>query len=262
MSYKSTLNMVLKQSTLVEGVDLDDNYTYTFDALVNEGDRNGFIEMIVTAGRLENYRRNPVILWAHDSRSVPIGRGEPYYEDGILKITITLDQNDNFARLVKSKIDQGMINAVSIGFGWEDGDLVRDEEGNLYLIGWELYECSVVSVPADPDALIEGRSLGLKETDLSAIHAKLDEAEKALAEIEDVEVVEEVEVEVESEQVIELTAIVEALKDTVLLLQEELEDERSVRSTEISKLAKNIASGSKSNVRTVKQAKKFIESLK
>lgn len=98
--------------------------------------------------RLENYRRNPVVLWAHaySGPVPPIGRAEVTLdaERRMLVADVTFDEGDAFAREIERKIRAGFLNAVSVG--WQD---VREEQEVYY----DLLDVSVVPVPADPQAL-------------------------------------------------------------------------------------------------------------
>lgn len=98
---------------------------------------------------LDNYRRNPVIGWAHDYSRLPIGRGEVAVEGDALVVDVTFDRADPFAAEVERKVRTGFVNAVSVG--WVD---VEGEGGTQH----DLLEVSVVPVPADPEALAEGRA--------------------------------------------------------------------------------------------------------
>ena len=71
----------------------------------------------------ENYRKNPVVLWAHDyfGRNLPIGRGAPGQDGETTFADIIFDQEDEFAKNIESKYRRGFLNAVSVG--WEDREL-------------------------------------------------------------------------------------------------------------------------------------------
>ncbi len=96
--------------------------------------------------RFDNFRGNPVVLWAHDymGHNLPIGRAEPSIEDACVMTDVTFDQADDFARSVESKYRRGFLHAVSVG--WND----VTEGGRAY---HDLMDVSAVPVPADPQAL-------------------------------------------------------------------------------------------------------------
>lgn len=126
-----------------------------------EIDRDG--EVVEPSGViLDNYVKNPVVLWAHGfemERRPPIGRILP---ETIVKTTdyldadVVFDINDPFARLIESKIRSGFINCGSIGFrphlvDTNRTDKLPGQQGVTHK-EWELLEFSIVPVPANPNA--------------------------------------------------------------------------------------------------------------
>lgn len=120
---------------------------------------------------LANFRRNPVFLWMH-SQYQPIGTIKKIgVEDGALMATVRFydpgDSKiaDDLWRLVKKK----KLRAVSVGFtvkGAEDYEYIRDDADRVTGIRYlrqELLELSLVSVPANPNALQVARSMGLPD---------------------------------------------------------------------------------------------------
>ncbi len=125
--------------------------------------RDGHV--IVPAGVvLDNYRLNPIQLWQHDPM-MPVGRNEDIRVEGEAIIARTVfppagvsAKADEIRGLVKA----GIINAVSIGFDpieTEPLDPKKPRAGQR-MNRWELFECSFVSVPADPKAVITARANG------------------------------------------------------------------------------------------------------
>lgn len=113
--------------------------------------------------KLDNYKRNPVVLWGHDQYFPPIGKMSDVRVDaaGALVGTVefaTAEQHpfaDTIYRLVKG----GFINAGSVGFvpiRWEFKD-----DGGIDFREQELLEYSVVTVPANPQALVTARAAGV-----------------------------------------------------------------------------------------------------
>jgi len=118
-------------------------------------------EVIEPAGaKVQNFLKNPVFLWVHDLRSLPIGRIIPE----TLKITpqrvtadVKFDMDDPFARLVYHKYKNGFLNAGSIRFlpiSYSDRPVLDGQRGRTYK-EWELLEFSAVPVPANPNALVQ-----------------------------------------------------------------------------------------------------------
>lgn len=129
---------------------------------------------------LANYRRNPVVLYAHDDSSggwvgvqagtrsaLPIGRATEVGLDGSsLVATTQFDTDDEFAVRILGKIQRGFINATSVRwmplvrperetreFADDDG-VTREREVWVFKRN-ELLEFSYVPIPADPGAVIQ-----------------------------------------------------------------------------------------------------------
>jgi HK97 family phage prohead protease len=99
---------------------------------------------------------------------------EAHFESGKLVGTILFDNESDAGRQAESMVARGIIRGVSIGYRvdtWqvedEDGTVIDPDRERLawdesYVFTakrWELLEVSLVSVPADPAAMIRSRSL-------------------------------------------------------------------------------------------------------
>ena len=120
-------------------------------------DRMG--DVVEPAGaRLENYRKNPIVLAQHDV-SQPIARCASItsYANQISAVIQFPDQgvnalSDQYLALVRANV----LSSVSIGFmplAWQP-----IKNGGSRFTDWELYELSIVSIPANPSALVTGKS--------------------------------------------------------------------------------------------------------
>lgn len=118
----------------------------------------------VDGWQLENYSRNPVVLWCHDHRSAPLGKATvskmgsqliaevEFFDDAV---------NPDSPRLM-AMIDAGVMG-VSVGAQvleaeWNEERESEDEWENwlyppLDYTAAELLEMSVVNVPGNPNAL-------------------------------------------------------------------------------------------------------------
>jgi len=111
--------------------------------------------------RFDNYRRNPVVMWAHDavgrspSGGLPIGRTLSIGRatDGGIVAEFEFLDDDPFAQRIRNAWDKGFLQAASIS--WLPLESRPAANGGLRDIRSELLEWSIVSVPADPDALRE-----------------------------------------------------------------------------------------------------------
>src|SRR5262249_23285918 len=109
---------------------------------------------------LRAYKRNPVVLWGHDSSRTPIGSGRVWREGKALMGAVRFAPSimgNHVAELVQAK----MLHATSVGFVPLKFTPAKGP-GREYGIDFheqELLEFSVVSVPANPEALIVSASL-------------------------------------------------------------------------------------------------------
>jgi HK97 family phage prohead protease len=150
-----------------------------FAAEIRELD-NDEVEVVMSTGKLardghilepqgvdlSGYRKNPIILWQH-SPNAPIARAEEVAVDGE-KITARIrfapagvsDDADRIRGLVKS----GIVSTMSVGFDpdWDSAEPIdpKKPRGGQRFKHWTLLECSFVSVPADPDAVVTAREHG------------------------------------------------------------------------------------------------------
>jgi HK97 family phage prohead protease len=114
---------------------------------------------------LDIYRSNPVALFAHKSRELPIGRStDVMVRNGRLECTIefaTEEMNPEAERVWKM-VQGGFLRAVSVGFIPRD---YRWEKRNgvevLVLYGNSLREISVTPVPANHEALAKMRAVAI-----------------------------------------------------------------------------------------------------
>jgi len=144
---------------------------YEFTASTSTLDRDG--EIIEAEGwDLRNFKKNPVIMYAHDYRSLPIGKApRVWLSDGKLKNIVEFPPEGTyaFADIVERLVDTGYLRTESVGFipkKWEDGD--GDKAPKRTFLKQELLEISIVPVPANPDALrnaVEDGVITTKELD-------------------------------------------------------------------------------------------------
>lgn len=124
---------------------------------------NVYGSRVLTQGiDLAKFRRNPVMLYGHDRKRLPIGRWENIkVSGGKLTADPVFDDGDEFAQDVKRKVEGGFLRAASIGFNV----LESSDKRNYLLPGQtrptviksELVEASIVDIPANGNALAEVR---------------------------------------------------------------------------------------------------------
>ena len=132
----------------------------TFVISTDEKDRMG--EIVEQSWDLENYKKNPIVLFGHDP-SKPgyvVGRATEIVadKDGDKNITLgkvqfaeegTSDDADTVWKLVK----QGILRTVSVGFIPHTFKTLDDDNETDVLADNELLEFSIVPIPANPSAV-------------------------------------------------------------------------------------------------------------
>ena len=156
--------MVVTEARQTEGED-----THQMVIAARERSRNGD-ELNLRGVDFQNYLKNPVVLWSHDSYSgIPIGKTlEIDHDDkGRIVADFQFNSEDEFAARVENAWNGGFIRAASIRFMPTKVVEMLDEQGRVDRLRIEesdLLEWSLVAVPADPDSVREGaRALELPE---------------------------------------------------------------------------------------------------
>lgn len=134
----------------------------------------------VEGWELSDYKRNPVVLFAHESWELPVGRDIGAFADldvralyGITRFVGPALGEDEAK--VGRWVAAGMLNATSVGFmplEWEV-DEERDDGESWWLpiryLRQALHEYSWVPVPANADCLVDGRAaekMGISKREL------------------------------------------------------------------------------------------------
>jgi len=133
-----------------------------FETIVSNSNEDRYFEKILVEGiDLKQIKKNPVVLWGHDYRGLPIGKITKIWVDNgnlMARIQLSVEKYD-FAKQVYDLILDGVINAVSLG-----GQVKKWSEDYSTIEQLELYEISVVPVGAHRDALITERSMGVDKS--------------------------------------------------------------------------------------------------
>lgn len=142
-----------------------DSRTLSFTISTESVDRMGDT-IAVDGWKLEAYRKNPVVLWAHDSSSLPVGKAPKVWTE---KLALKADAEftpPGMARFNDTVFDMykgGFLSAVSVGFVPLKYAFTDDPQRRygIDFLEQELLEFSCVPVPANAEALVEGRSAGM-----------------------------------------------------------------------------------------------------
>lgn len=126
-------------------------------ASTENADRVGDV-LLMSGCDLKSYRKNPIVLADHD-RCAPIGTAVAEVKGARLEAVITFappgasEKADEYCALAKS----GVISAASVGFMPIAQEPIKG--GGYKIKAWELYEISLVAIPANADAVVMQRSL-------------------------------------------------------------------------------------------------------
>jgi HK97 family phage prohead protease len=108
---------------------------------------------------LDRFLKNPVMLYRHDSYDKPvIGRWKDVRIEGNqLTAEPEFDLNDEFGGEIARKYEEGFLVASSVGFRVIEtsNDPAVMLAGQKYstITKWELFEASIVPLPANPNAI-------------------------------------------------------------------------------------------------------------
>jgi HK97 family phage prohead protease len=134
--------------------------TITFRASFESEDRAG--DVIKAEGwELDNYRSNPVVLWAHRHDLLPVGKSvDLWIENGALMATIEFAPTE-FAQQIYRLFSEGFLRGVSVGFRALKSSPRSGRNGPEHRLGTvferqELLEISAAPVPMHPLALAAG----------------------------------------------------------------------------------------------------------
>lgn len=122
----------------------------------------------ITGWKLDNFRANPVFLWAHQGRELPIGKVveiDDVTGNGRLVGSVEYAERDlyPFADTVFQLVRGGYVNAVSTSWDpikWKFST-DRNRPGGIDFELVDLLELSQVPVPAVPNALATARANGI-----------------------------------------------------------------------------------------------------
>jgi HK97 family phage prohead protease len=112
---------------------------------------------------LTNYSKNPVVLWAHEHHSPPIGKGNNVRvenENLVADAEFVGADIMPFAKMIHDLYKGGFMQAVSVGF-LPDERIWSEEQGGIKFLTQEMLEFSAVPVPANAEALQLGAKAGI-----------------------------------------------------------------------------------------------------
>lgn len=131
--------------------------TITIEGWANttDKDRQGdiILEEAWTKGGLNNYMMNPIVLFQHNPEK-PIGELIDYSVNN--KGLHVIAEISSAAQEVYTLIKDGVLKAFSVGFRVEEATYEKDDD-TFYVSNLEMYELSVVSIPANAQSIFSVR---------------------------------------------------------------------------------------------------------
>lgn len=162
----NTENVAVRKQFNVEVKEVDDE-NRTIEVVSSTPARDRDMDTINPEGwMLDDYKKNPIVLWAHDYSKPPIGKAvDNWIQDGQLRqrIQFVPKEISPFADMIYQMYKEGYMNAVSVGFDPKEWQWSDDEEGNIDFQQQSLLETSAVPVPSNPEALMVAGKEGDKE---------------------------------------------------------------------------------------------------
>jgi HK97 family phage major capsid protein/HK97 family phage prohead protease len=136
-------------------------------------DRMGDV-ILLSGWRLANFKKNPIALFQHNA-SMPIGRWEDIKAEGdalTARLVMAEFGTSPMINTIRSLLEQRILRACSVGFrALKVEPLEGSTVGGLLFKEQELLEISVVSIPANQQALSVARSFHLSSPDMARLFA-------------------------------------------------------------------------------------------
>jgi HK97 family phage prohead protease/HK97 family phage major capsid protein len=155
------------------------------DFLLSDETPDRFGDIILADGwRLTNFKRNPIALFSHRS-DFPIGRWKNLrVENKALKGELEFAAYGTSERIdeIHKLVDAGILRAVSVGFKPLKHEPINSDDpwkGSRFL-ECELVETSLVSIPANPNALAVAKNLDISTETMSIVFAEQGKRDIAL----------------------------------------------------------------------------------
>lgn len=148
-----------------------DDGSRTVRFVLSDGSTDRMGDRIAVNGwELTQYKRNPTVLWAHDISKPPIGRMTQTFVSGnrlMGDVKFADAATYPFADTIYRLVVDSFINAGSVGFRALEWKFSTDPDRPMGIDfkRVELLEFSIVPLPANAAALVDGRSYGSRAAD-------------------------------------------------------------------------------------------------
>jgi HK97 family phage prohead protease len=149
------------------------------DFILSDETPDRFGDVISADGwSLDNFKKNPIALFGHSS-SFPIGTWKGLHvKDGGLRGHLQLAPAGTSERIdeIRKLVEAGILRAVSVGFVPIEKQTMDARADSMFgpfkYLKQELVETSLVSIPANPNALAVAKSLKVSDATIRMVFAK------------------------------------------------------------------------------------------
>jgi HK97 family phage prohead protease len=155
--------VVLVSCDIPDVKQLDENGN-VFRFIISSSNPDRDKDVIEVGGwHFENYNKNPVVLFGHNYRSLPVATGSPPRVEGdkvLSDADFAATKSDAFAETVRQYVKAKVLRASSVGFDplkW----MFNEQRCGYDFVEQELLEWSIVPVPANAEALQLAKDLKL-----------------------------------------------------------------------------------------------------
>lgn len=153
---------ILKAAGRVKSIDREQR---TIDFILSDATIDRESDSIAAEGwELDEYRANPVVLWAHAHGEPPVAKARDIrVANKQLKARdeFTTRELNPFGDMIFRLYAERFLSAVSVGFQPIEWTHAEDRQGGVNFVRHSLLEHSCVPVPAHPGALIDARAKGI-----------------------------------------------------------------------------------------------------
>jgi HK97 family phage prohead protease len=149
------------------------------DFILSDETPDRYGDVIAADGwQLDNFKKNPIALFGHSS-SFPIGTWKGLHvKDGGLRGNLQLAPAGTSERIdeIRKLVEAGILRAVSVGFVPIEKQTIDSRADGMFgpfkFLKQELVETSLVSIPANPNALAIAKSLKVSDDTMRMVFAK------------------------------------------------------------------------------------------
>lgn len=162
-------NAKLRKQFACDEIKAIDREARTIDFVISTEDPDRMDDVIKVNGwELDSYKKNPVVLFAHDNSEPPVAKANditirPRKKQLTARAEFVPQDVSPFAESLFQLYDKGFMRATSVGFRPIEFQF-SDEDNRPMGIDFtrtELLEFSLVPVPANPEALISAKKDGI-----------------------------------------------------------------------------------------------------